>query len=68
MNNHGVSFGNNVAMGKGSFKTVNQDLTHWVQPSGVDLWIEICACLFYQREFYEDVNLNSFHNYHINKI
>ena len=34
-NPHQVSAGNNIARGKGSFSTVNQEFTNWIQPSGL---------------------------------
>lgn len=35
LNSQTVSAGNNIAKGNGNFKTVNQQFTHWIQPSAV---------------------------------
>lgn len=35
INSQTVSAGNNIAKGNGNFKTVNQQFTHWIQPSAV---------------------------------
>jgi len=35
LNSQTVSSGNNIAKGNGSFRTINQELTNWIQPSAV---------------------------------
>ena len=35
LNAQTVSSGNNIAKGQGTFRTINQDLTNWIQPSAV---------------------------------
>lgn len=38
MGSQAVSSGNNIAMGQGQFKTINQEFTNWIQPSAVAKW------------------------------
>ena len=40
-----VSAGNNVAKGNGSFKTVNQEFTNWIQPSAIAKWFDHLASI-----------------------